>query len=83
VAVISAVFIITILALVSGLYGNPEAPVTKWLDLYGGRLIGAEILVFVMISVAALVTDRRQTLRERNQSSPTRAASPASKPDFH
>lgn len=69
-AIVSVVFIITILALVSIVFGNPEAPIAKWLDRNGGRLIGAEILIFVAVSVAALVVDRRQTLRNQQQATP-------------
>lgn len=82
-AAVSVVFIVTILGLVSTLYGNPEAPVTKWLDENGGRLIGAEILAFVVVSAAALVVDRRQALREYKQTLSARAAQQKTEPETH
>lgn len=43
VSITGALFIVTILALVATLFGNPRAPINRFLDRYGGWLIGVEV----------------------------------------
>ncbi len=64
----SAVFIITILALVASVFGDSRAPVARLLDRYAGRLIGGEVVAILITGFLALFVDRRQTLSARNDS---------------
>ena len=59
----TVVFILTILSLIATLFGNPEAPVAKWLDANGNRLLFVEFVIVVVLSLLAMVVDRRRTLR--------------------
>lgn len=67
-ALASAVFIITILALVAGVFGDSRAPLARLLDRYAGRLIAGEVVVILLTGFLALFVDRRQTLSSRNDS---------------
>jgi hypothetical protein len=60
--VFSSLFIVTILALVAVLFGDPRAPVALWLDRCASWLLGAEVAGILSAGLAALVVDRRQTL---------------------
>jgi hypothetical protein len=64
----SVLFIITILALVASVFGDPRAPLARVLDQYAGRLIGGEVAAILLTGFLALFIDRRQTLRSRNDS---------------
>ena len=59
----AALFIITILALVASVFGDPHAPLAKLFDRYAGRLIAIEVAATLVIGFLALAVDRRQTLR--------------------
>ena len=63
VIVATAVFIITILALVATVFGDPSAPIARFLNEYGGSLIGIEVVVILMLGFIAMAVDRRQILR--------------------
>ena len=58
-------FIMTILALVATLLGDPQAPLARLLEEYSGRLIGGEVAAFLLSGFLALFIDRRQALRAR------------------
>ncbi len=62
----TAVFIITILAMVASIFSDPRAPVAKFLDANAGRLILAEVIVTLVVGFCALAVDRLQTRRERS-----------------
>jgi hypothetical protein len=64
----SALFIITILALVASVFGDPRAPLARLLDQYGGRLIAGEVAATLVTGLVAMAVDRRQSLRPRNHS---------------
>lgn len=75
VALLSVVFVVTILALVAAMLGDPAAPVNRFLDRHGGLLIGGEVVAILFTGLLALVLDRRQTLRAlRDQPSAANAA---------
>lgn len=61
----SALFIITILALVAAVFGDERAPLAQLLDRYAGRLLAAEVAAILLTGFLALVVDRRQTLRSQ------------------
>ncbi|HLQ46089.1 MAG TPA: hypothetical protein VK137_15215, partial [Planctomycetaceae bacterium] len=67
-SVLSAVvFIVTVLAQVATVFGDQSAPATKWLNQNAGKLIAAEVVATLLLGFAAMSQDRRQTLRERDQ----------------
>ena len=59
----TVVFILTILALIASLFGDPNAPVSQWLDANGNSLLLWEFVVVLTISFLAMAVDRRRTLR--------------------
>ncbi len=62
-AFVSAVFIITILALVASVFGDERAPLARLFDQYAGRIIAGEVAAILVTGFLALFVDRRQTLR--------------------
>ena len=68
-AVVSAgLFIATILALVASVFGDPHAPLAKFLDRYVGTLLGTEVVATLATGFLALAVDRVQTLRAQSKS---------------
>ncbi|MGE5193242.1 MAG: hypothetical protein ACM3U2_12165 [Deltaproteobacteria bacterium] len=65
-AFFSALFIITILALLASVFGNEQAPLARLLNQYAGRLIAGEVAAILLTGFLALFVDRRQTLRSRD-----------------
>jgi len=64
-------FIVTIFAVCAALFGDPRAPISVWLNQYGGIVLGVEVGCLLTSGFVALVVDRRQTLRDlQNLSSP-------------
>lgn len=63
----SALFIVTILALVASVFGDERAPLARLLDQFAGRLIGCEVAAILVTGFLAMFIDRRQTLRARNE----------------
>ncbi|MSR56589.1 MAG: hypothetical protein EXS05_02815 [Planctomycetaceae bacterium] len=61
-AFFGALFIVTILALVAGLFGDPQAPLAQVLDRHAGWLLTLEAAGLLLSGFLALVVDRRQTL---------------------
>lgn len=57
------VFVITIFALIAILFGDPAAPVAKWLDQNGMRLIIGEMCAILVTGALAMTVDRREALR--------------------
>jgi hypothetical protein len=64
----SAVFIVTILALVAGVFGDERAPLALLLDRYAGRLIAGEVAAILITGFLAMFVDRRQSLRSQKDS---------------
>jgi hypothetical protein len=69
-AFFSALFIVTILAMLASIFGDERAPLARLFDQYAGRLIAGEVAAILLTGFLALLIDRRQTL-----SSPGRADS--------
>ncbi|MEZ6130658.1 MAG: hypothetical protein R3C59_18380 [Planctomycetaceae bacterium] len=63
----TVVFILTILSLIASVFGNPEAPVSKWLEAHGNALLLWEFLAVVVLSVLAMTVDRIRTLQGRDE----------------
>jgi hypothetical protein len=63
----TAIFAITILALIAVLFSDPRAPVAKFLDRHGDTLLLAEFVVVIVLSLLAMTVDRIQILRDQKQ----------------
>jgi hypothetical protein len=64
----SALFIITIFALVASVFGDPRAPLARLFDRYAGRLFAGEVAAVLVTGFLALFLDRRETKRSQNDS---------------
>lgn len=62
----TAVFAITVLALIAVVFSDPRAPVAQFLDRHGDTLLLAEFVVVIVLSLLAMTVDRIQTLRSKN-----------------
>lgn len=60
---VTVVFILTILSLIASVFGDPAAPVAKWLDANGNALLFWEFFTIMVIAVAAMTFDRLRTLK--------------------
>lgn len=60
-AAATAAFIITVLAMVATLFGDPAAPINAWLDQYGARILLCEIAAITILGIAAMVVDQRNS----------------------
>ena len=54
------VFVVTIFALIAILFGDPAAPVAKFLDQYGMQLIVVEMIAILVTGALAMTIDRWQ-----------------------
>ena len=59
----AVLFILTVLAMIGALFGNNRAPLSQWLDRYAGRLLVAEFVLIIALTVLAMMVDRIRTLR--------------------
>ena len=57
------VFVVTIFALIAILFGDPAAPVAKFLDRYGMQLIVGEMVAILVTGALAMTIDRWQASR--------------------
>jgi membrane protein DedA with SNARE-associated domain len=64
----SALFIVTIFALVASVFGDPRAPLARLFDRYAGCLFAGEVAAVLITGFLALFVDRRETKRTRNDS---------------
>jgi hypothetical protein len=67
----SVLFIITILALVAGVFGDQRAPLAQLLDRYAGRILAGEVAAILITGFLAMFVDRRQTNRSQKSSKPS------------
>jgi hypothetical protein len=65
--VIGAAFVITILALVSLVYSDPQAPPVRFLNAYGGRLIAAEVVLLLAAVLGGMIQDRPRSKPNTSQ----------------
>ncbi len=61
-------FVVTILALIAVVIGNSQSPGARWLNRNCGSLFTVEVAAILGLGYAAMAQDRKQTLRERNES---------------
>ena len=67
----TALFVVTILALVAAMLGDPRAPINRFLEAYGGGVIAVEVPAILITGFLALALDRRQTLAAIRHRTPT------------
>jgi hypothetical protein len=60
-------FIISILAMVATLFGDPASPVNQWINEHGAKLLGVEIVAIAVLGIASMVNDARITRKERQE----------------
>lgn len=58
----TAIFILTILALIASLFGDPRAPVSQWLEAHGDALLVWEFVIVLAVSLLAMTIDRWRSL---------------------
>ena len=63
-AAVTAVFIVTILAMVAMLVGDANAPVNLWFNVHGATVLTVEVIGIGVAGMSAMIADRRETLRE-------------------
>ncbi len=61
-AALVLIFVVTIFALIAILFGDPAAPVAKFLDRYGMQLIVGEMIAILVVGALAMTIDRRHPL---------------------
>jgi len=66
-AIVTVVFIITILAMVAMLVGDPNAPANLWFNRNGASVLTIEVIGIGIAGMAAMIADRRETLRTLNR----------------
>jgi len=57
----STVFIITILAMVAMMLGDPFAPINVWFNKHGTTVLISEVVAIVVLGLAAMSADQRET----------------------
>ena len=72
----TVVFILTVLSLIASVFGDQEAPVSKWLEAHGSQLLIWELGIVVVLSILAMAIDRIRTLRGIDEE-PLETPSPA------
>lgn len=67
-AVAAVVFVVTVLALIAIVIGNSHSPGAVWLNRNAGSLFAVEVAAILGLGFAAMAQDRKQTLRNQNDS---------------
>lgn len=67
-ALAAGLFGVTILALIAVVIGNSQSPGARWLNRNAGSIFAVEVAAILGLGFAAMAQDRRQTLRERQDS---------------
>ena len=62
----SAVFIVTIFAMVAVPFGNPDSPPARFFDENSGTLIAYEVAAILVLGLSALILDRKQPLQNNH-----------------
>ncbi|MCP4785025.1 MAG: hypothetical protein GY903_17635 [Fuerstiella sp.] len=58
----TVIFILTILALIASIFGDPQAPVSQWLEAHGDDLLIWELIAVLVVAVLAMTVDRWRSL---------------------
>ncbi len=67
VIVASAAFLLTVLSMVAAMMGSGEAPLAKFINRNGVRMIGVEVVLIIVFGILAMAADRRRTLLNQQQ----------------
>lgn len=65
VLIASALFVITIFAMIANLMGDPEAPATSLIDRYSGLALFVEFIAVLVFGFLAMAVERREIVREQ------------------
>lgn len=79
-AVATTVFVITILAMVAMLLGDPDAPVNLWFNRQGATVMTFEVLAIGAFGMSAILFDRREIQRELRQQGLSKNAGERTRP---
>ena len=66
-AVATTTFVITILAMVAMLLGDPDAPVNVWFNRHGATVMTVEVLAIAVFGFSAMIADSRETARKQRE----------------
>lgn len=64
----TAVFILTVMSLIAAVFSDQRAPVAKFLNEHGSKLLVVEFIAVMGLSFLAMAVDRIQTLRHSQKS---------------
>ena len=64
-------FVITILAMVAMLLGDPDSPINVWFNRHGSTVMIAEVSAIIFLGLAAISADRRESRCTRTTTDPT------------
>lgn len=68
-AVVTTLFVITILAMVAMMLGDPKAPINVWFNRQGTMVLLVEVAAIVILGLAAMNADSRETKRTESAKS--------------
>lgn len=74
-AIAATGFVITILAMVAMVLGDPVAPVNLWFNQHGMTVLLIEVAAVVLLGLAAMTADRRESARNQQQQAATEPTS--------
>lgn len=63
----TTIFVITILAMVAMLVGDPEAPVNLWFNRQGATVMTCEVIAIGVFGTSAILFDRREIQRQQRE----------------
>ena len=58
-----AAFVFTILVMIASIFGDSQAPVSRWFDRHLGTLLTVEFVATMLLALLAMTVDRIGTLR--------------------
>ena len=64
----TAIFIVTVMALIAVVFSDQRAPVAKFLNAWGTTLLVVEFVAVMGLSILAMTVDRIRTLRDLRNS---------------
>ncbi|WP_437203151.1 hypothetical protein [Planctomicrobium sp. SH664] len=80
VAVVGAVFCITVLASTVSLFSDPDHPLSRWMQKYGTRALVLETILLIATALLAMTIDRFKTLKQQQLRRSPALRSPAEQP---
>ncbi len=74
-AVATTAFVITILAMVAMLLGDPDAPVNVWFNNHGATVMTVEVIAIALFGFSAMVADSREMhQKQHKEKSPSKSS---------